>query len=64
MLQKPYIFDLHQLNFNYQIHGKVSKILVLETGLSAFYLITLTVARKVVKKIEHRIVNYRSYNFL
>ena len=35
---------------------------VIETGLSDFHLMTLTVMRKNFKKIKPRIINYRSYN--
>ena len=35
---------------------------VIETGLSDFYLITLTVMRKNFKQIKPRFINYRSYN--
>ena len=34
---------------------------VLETGLSHFYLMTLTVMRKTSKKMRPRVINYRSY---
>ena len=37
---------------------------MLETGLSYFPLITLTVARKSVKRLQPRIINYRSYKIL
>ena len=37
---------------------------VLETGLSDFHLITLTVMRKSFKKLQPRIINYRSYKNL
>ena len=37
---------------------------VLETGLSNFHLMTLTVARKCFKKLQPRIINYRSYKIL
>ena len=35
---------------------------VIETGLSDFHLMTLTVIRKTFKKIKPRIINYRSHN--
>ena len=35
---------------------------VIETGLSDFHLMTLTVMRKNFKKTKPRIINYRSYN--
>ena len=35
---------------------------VIETGLSDFHLMTLTVMGKNFKKIKPRIINYRSYN--
>ena len=34
---------------------------VVETGLSDFHLMTLTVMRKSFKKHQHKIINYRSY---
>ena len=34
---------------------------VLETGLSDFHLMTLTVMKKTFKKLKHRIIIYRSY---
>ena len=34
---------------------------VIETGLSDFHLITLTVMRKSLKKLKARVINYRSY---
>ena len=34
---------------------------VIETGLSDFHLMTLTVMRKTFKKYQHRVINYRSY---
>ena len=34
---------------------------ILETGLSDFYLMTLTVMRKTFKKMHPRVINYRSY---
>ena len=37
-------------------------ICVIETGLSDFHLMTLTVMGKNFKKIKPRIINYRSYN--
>ena len=35
---------------------------VIEIGLSDFHLMTLTVMRKIFKKIKPRIINYKSYN--
>ena len=34
---------------------------VIETGLSDFYLMTVTVLRKTLKKVRPRIINYRSF---
>ena len=34
---------------------------VLETGLSDFHLMTVTVMRKTFKKMRPRVINYRSY---
>ena len=34
---------------------------VMETGLSNFHLMTLTVTRKSFKKLKPRVINYRSY---
>ena len=34
---------------------------ILETGLSDFHLMTVTVMRKTVKKMHPRVINYRSY---
>ena len=34
---------------------------VIETGLSDFHLMTLTVTKKTFKKLEPRVINYRSY---
>ena len=36
---------------------------VIETGLSDFHLMTVTVMRKTFKKLRPRIINYRSYKF-
>ena len=36
-------------------------ISVIETGLSDFHLMTLTVMRKSFKKLKPRVINYRSY---
>ena len=33
---------------------------IIETGLSDFHLMTLTVMRKSLKKLKHRVINYRS----
>ena len=37
---------------------------VIETGLSDFHLMTLTVMRKSFKKLKPRVINYRSYKTL
>ena len=34
---------------------------VIETGLSNFHLVTLTVMRKIFKKLKARVITYRSY---
>ena len=40
---------------------KFESTCVLETGLSDFHLVTVTVMRKICKKLKPRILNYRSY---
>ena len=40
---------------------KLQSACVLETGLSDFHLIAVTVMRKILKKLKHRAVNYWSY---
>ena len=39
-------------------------IAVLEAGLSDFHLIALTIMRKSFKKLQHKIIIYRSYKNL
>ena len=55
---KPTCIDLILTN----MPRSFQSIRVIETGLSDFHLMTLTVLRKNFKKIKPRIVNYRSYN--
>ena len=40
---------------------KLQRTCVLETGLSDFHLMTVTVMRKILKKLKQRAINYRSY---
>ena len=40
---------------------EVFKLPAIETGLSDFHLMTLTVMRKSFKKLKPRVINYRSY---
>ena len=40
---------------------KFQSTCVLETGLSDFHLMTVTVMRKIFKKLKPRAINYRSY---
>ena len=40
---------------------KFQSTCVLETGLSDFHLMTVTVMRKIFKKLKPRTINYRSY---
>ena len=42
--------------------GSFQGTCVIETGMSDFHLMTLTVMRKNFKKIKPRIINYRLYN--
>ena len=40
---------------------KFQNTCVLETGLTGFHLMTVTVMRKIFKKLKPRTINYRSY---
>ena len=43
------------------VHQKFQSTCVLETGLSDFHLMTVTVMRKIFKKLKPRTINYRYY---
>ena len=43
------------------VYQKFQSTCVLETGLSDFHLMTVTVMRKIFKKLKPRAINYRSY---
>ena len=54
---KPTCIDLILTNFQCMFQSTC----VIETGLSDFHLMTVTVMRKTFKKIRSRVINYRSY---
>ena len=54
---KPTCIDLILTNFPRMFHSTC----VIETGLSDFHLMTVTVMRKTFKKLSPRIISYRSY---
>ena len=56
--EKPTFIDLILTNMPRSFQSTC----VIETGLSDFYLMTLTVMRKNFRKIKPSIINYRSYN--
>ena len=43
------------------VHQKFQSTCALETGLSDFHLMTVTVMRKIFKKLKPRTINYRYY---
>ena len=56
--EKPTCIDL----ILFRIPRSFQSICVIETGLSDFHLMILTVVRQKLKKIKPRIINHRSYN--
>ena len=55
--EKPTCIDLILTNVRRMFQSRC----VIETGLSDFHLLTVTVMRKNFKKIRPRVINYRSY---
>ena len=55
---KPTCIDLILSNISHSFESTC----VIETGLSDFHQMTLTVLRKKLKRIKPRIIDYRSYN--
>ena len=57
-LEKPICIDITFTNMPRSFQSAC----VIETGLSDYHLMSLTIMRKKFKKIKPRITNYRSYN--